>query len=279
MSLNEYLAKAYGPAKPKKEKTKRKKKERDVPSTRVIEASTVIGISDENPPLRDTNKVVQSRTERTSKWKNLKTNELVNSLKGNVLHVDKEPANRPHTSKNQIASSTGGLQTAEEAAQRMKEVEEINRKEATASAANTKTTYRDSKGRKIENYEEFIRSKEEDTALREQQRKQEIRDLNMGEYQMLQAQGKLPRPNSEETLSFEDPIQIFKPSNDDTNVKTSILGRKIYQKVYPENRFGIAPGWRWDGVDRSNGFEKKWFAKQNEINETKIKSYTLKEEY
>jgi pre-mRNA-splicing factor CWC26 len=32
----------------------------------------------------------------------------------------------------------------------------------------------------------------------------------------------------------------------------------------PLNRYGIKPGRHWDGVDRSNGYEKQMYKQQNE---------------
>ena len=64
-------------------------------------------------------------------------------------------------------------------------------------------------------------------------------------------------------MRMDDPMAKYMSKKKDTEDKLSGIAR---EKVYrgppgPPNRYGIKPGYRWDGVDRGNGFEAKVLAK------------------
>lgn len=52
------------------------------------------------------------------------------------------------------------------------------------------------------------------------------------------------------------------------------IPRPMYKGAPFPNRFNILPGYRWDGQDRSNQWEKKWFLNQNKREAKESESYS-----
>ncbi|XP_045130169.1 BUD13 homolog [Portunus trituberculatus] len=60
----------------------------------------------------------------------------------------------------------------------------------------------------------------------------------------------------------EDPMLEYMMKKE-TKVNNKVSVKPVFKGSFPPNRLDIRPGCRWDGVDRSSGFEKRWFEHQN----------------
>ncbi|GAA98456.1 hypothetical protein E5Q_05142 [Mixia osmundae IAM 14324] len=187
--------------------------------------------------------------------------------------------------------AVGGIQTDEqlaEAAARRRAVEERAEAEAREAARLAAladpddetggTVYRDKKGRRIDTKAERAA---ELRAKREKEEK-EMAKMEWGKG-LVQREDKEAKRREEERLlakpmaryaddrdmndelkqreRWNDPAARFLTSKTETSRKST---RPQYNGPAPApNRFGIKPGYRWDGVDRGNGFEKKLLQQAN----------------
>ncbi|CDO96381.1 unnamed protein product [Kluyveromyces dobzhanskii CBS 2104] len=260
MSLKDFLAQSYGSKqtkektkKPKKSQTHKKSDELNQPTCRSIDIVDKTTVIPEN-----TRKATNANQTGKTLWKNLET--------ATVKPIHDAELNVKDNNKERMSSGAfAGLQTAEEMEQQMMEKEQLSLQQSTLLESNQDTVYRDQKGKVIQGYEEELKLQEEADLASKAQKEEELRKRNMGEVQLLKLGHKTDK---NALLSSEDPMA---KRNTLRGPKISLLGRILYDKNYPENRFGIAPGYRWDGVDRSNGFESKWFAKSHEVAEQNIR--------
>ena len=297
MSLAEYLAKNYLTADQPVKKKKRKR-------------STNLDIIDDTPaslPTDPTNPddeediseaqvvgdIIQDKPyiPRENRWK------TAVKLEDTEDRPDEQPTLQLDAEQEALLMESGakaGLQTAAEVAaaierKQKREIEEYKR--STITAKETKTTYRDATGRRLDpmlrraearaQQEQHERAEKEAKAAEEERQK----DLRLGLAQRRAAEEARLALQRQETQKFantkddeeynaelkererwNDPAAAFLSNEAKEKKKAKRFGRNVpvYMGAAPPNRFGIRPGYRWDGVDRSNGFEKLWFQKQNE---------------
>ncbi|KAJ2864603.1 Pre-mRNA-splicing factor cwc26 [Coemansia aciculifera] len=154
------------------------------------------------------------------------------------------------------------------------------------SGRGAETIYRDAKtGKKLDI--DQVRKEETESRQDQERRRQMQKEWNKGlvqqrekleELQLIEqiraAGGNLDNSRERDSEQrakehWNDPALKFLE-----NKKTSKTEYPQYAGYAPPNRFGIRPGYRWDGVDRSNGFEKDSFKRQASASARKTEEYS-----
>jgi pre-mRNA-splicing factor CWC26 len=169
---------------------------------------------------------------------------------------------------------TAGLQNSQNFRDTELKIQERNRKDAQLMVDKYgvgETIYRDHLGK----HDSSDRKKTKHSLTREQEE-----NLNTGKVQKYQEREMLQNYRNLQQSTFaryaddtaleamkkeiirkDDPMANYSRKKSDISTENS--GKLIYKgPASKPNRFGICPGYRWDGVDRGNGFEDQVLAKK-----------------
>jgi pre-mRNA-splicing factor CWC26 len=197
----------------------------------------------------------------------------------------------PRQSATASAQPVGGLVMAREVvleaqARKQREAEAMKARDSESMGKGAATVYRDRHGRKLEMLNQMMRQQQgilvdpdEDQMEwgkgkinkvergdQDRRRREEAGSAYKG-YSALTDEGvnqiKLDQDR------WGDPLAGLVPKKK----AESIRKRPEWTKPFPPNRFNIKPGHLWDGMDRSNGFERQYFERQNTAQARKVEAY------
>lgn len=139
------------------------------------------------------------------------------------------------------------------------------------------TVYRDATGRRID--VSMRRAEARKAAVEMEEKGRQAEEALKGDVQLAAARKRREELDDAKLLSFartaddeelnkdlkdkerwNDPMMQFMADKKTENSRgKGKRNRPIYVGAAPPNRYGIKPGYRWDGVDRGNGFESERF--------------------
>ncbi|KAI0656974.1 Pre-mRNA-splicing factor of RES complex-domain-containing protein [Cubamyces menziesii] len=198
---------------------------------------------------------------------------------------------KPQIVETEEPAFTGGLLTSAQLKKKLpkhkpQEPKRSAEEEAAERAAAQETIYRDASGRKVD----IAAERAEAARLKREREEKEAKKMEWGK-------GLVQREEAEKRKQELEAMRnrSFARTADDTELNEELRAQERWNDPAaafltkkkskgprkpeytgpppPPNRFGIKPGYRWDGVDRSNGFEKKYFQKINERRRRGAESY------
>lgn len=217
--------------------------------------------SDESPPRREKNRDMKDRD------------------RGKRANDSPPPTNKKMART--LEGKMAGLQDAKQLRQendefRRREEEVYNKMTDEVSGRNAKAVSR--KGKR-ETSEE--RQKQKEKAQRQKEIDEKYKKWSRGLKQIEDQEARVqefkheaskPLARHKDDRDLEDSLKQIERAGDpmlryikEKKRERGELGpeKPSYKGNYPPNRFNIRPGYRWDGVDRSNGYEKKFFEQRS----------------
>ncbi|KAI9676674.1 MAG: hypothetical protein M1829_002992 [Trizodia sp. TS-e1964] len=300
MSLADYLAKNYLTADPPLEK-KKKKGKRKASSGLVIEDDDFLGwnqsshnAEDDEAPMTVGGNSAEFRKSKKSAWKVvgarappdteqaaadliLASAAAESSARAALDADDDSPAIRMES------GAHAGLQTAAQVAAQFAqraaaERAAFARDDAAHTGKDSQTIYRDASGRIIniamkraEARRQAAEAAQAAAAEREAQKGAVQLAASAARHQQLRDAKYLPLARGADDAELNEELRAEQRWNDPAaaflakkgGAGKSASGRPVYGGAAMPNRYGIRPGYRWDGVDRGNGFEAEWFKARN----------------